>query len=216
MRWRIHPLDGIILLLVAILVPRQWPGDPGKLAWKAGYENMARGEFSEAVDRFDQVLAERPDFDRAYFFRGFSLYYLRRHAEAAQDFDAGLALGGDPYMLFWRYMAKRRIGVDGAEELRAGLRQHSLDVKAWPGVLGAALLNEATAESVLDAAGAAPPERQAGWRTEAHFYLGQRHLLEGRREAARAHFMKAVEAGAVNYMEHGAAVHEIKDLDAGH
>lgn len=212
MRYRVHILDVFVAILIGLLVVRHWPTDPAKEAWRLGFRDLMQGSYDTAVGHLDRVLEAEPRFHRGFFYRGYALYFLGQYPEAAADFDEGLSLGGDPYMLFWRYLARRRSGASGDSELMAGLRDRNLATQEWPGILGAGLLGMATEDAVLDLAGAAPPDVRSGRIAEARFYLGQARLLAGEREAALAHLRAAEATGATNYLEWRAAVQELQHL----
>ncbi|MEO5335585.1 MAG: hypothetical protein H7841_01640 [Magnetospirillum sp. WYHS-4] len=214
MRFRLRLIDLVLVLLIGIMAIRHWPYDPAKEAWRVGFRQMIAGDHETALARFDDVLTAQPGFQRAFFYRGYSLFFLGRFNEAAQDFSEGLSLGGDPYMLFWRYMARRRSGAEGDGELLAGLRERNLDLDGWPGILGATLMGTASEDAVLARAVGENADSQAGLLAEAHFYLGQRRLIEGERDKALAHFRKAVATGAINYLEQSAAAQEVLALSS--
>jgi lipoprotein NlpI len=215
MRFRVHILDLFIAILIGILVVRHWPADPAREAWRAAFQDLMRGEYAAALPNLDRVLTAEPRFHRGFFYRGFALFFLGQFGDAARDFDEGLALGGDSYMLFWRYLAKRRQGGSGEAELLAGLADRELSLQEWPGILAAGMLRMATEDAVLDLAGAAPPDVRAGRVAEARFYLGQARLLAGDREGAVAHFRAAEATGAANYLEWRAATAELRNLGVG-
>ena len=211
-RYRPHPFDFAILALILILVWRHWPQSPEQAAWREANLHFARAEWEQAVERFDRVIEARPDIPRVYFYRGISLFYTGRFHEAARDFATGLDRGGDPYMLFWRYLARARGegGEAGKADLASGMRARSLGAGSWPGVLGAALLGEADEDTVLRLAAGGPPGVQAGQQAEGFFYLGQRRLLDGDTAEAMALFARAVNTGARNYLEYMAAAEELR------
>ena len=67
------------------------------LTAKAWFEKGRRlvrdGRHSEAMDAFDQSIAEAPDFAEAYFARGACCYALGSYHQAADDIDAAAILG---------------------------------------------------------------------------------------------------------------------------
>ena len=210
--FRPHPYDLIIVTLLVVLIARQWPQDPEKVAWRTANLHLARAEYEQAVEQFDRVLELRPEADRALFYRGIALFYLGRYRESAMSMDAGLQMNGDPFMLFWRYMARAHGegGTAGQAELRQGLRERGLKTSTWPGVLAGALLGEATEEKTLELALSGAPGDKAGHAAEAFFYLGQRRLLEGKTPEATALFARAVNTRARNYLEYLGAAEELR------
>ncbi len=207
--FRFHPYDLIIVVLVLMLIGRHMPGDTSSSDWKIANRHLVRGEFAQATQGYDAVIAKQPTFERAYFYRGVALFYLDRHSEAGAHFRRSLELGGDDYVLFWQYLASRRSGGGGEAELRAAIAERRLAANAWPGVLGAVLLGDAQITDAVKLIRVAPPKQQQGRLAEVFFYAGHRRLIDGDRRGALRLFQKAVETQATNYLEVTAAASEL-------
>ncbi len=210
--WKFHIYDIVILALVLILVWRHWPQPAGLAEWKAAYAHMMRGEYELAAKRFDDVIQIRPDADRAYFYRGLSLYFAGHYTESEAEFNTGLRSGGDAYGLYWKFLARQRRGGGGEEDLATGMKERGLDPRSWPGILGAALLGQADETAVMTQAAASPPNQRAGRMAEAYFYLAQRRLMKGDETVGRALLRRTLETRAESYIEYMAAAEELRRL----
>jgi tetratricopeptide (TPR) repeat protein len=62
--------------------------------FKAGFEALQASNFSEALNRFKQGLAQNPNDALARFYLGQALFGLQRNAEAAAEYRKSLALDG--------------------------------------------------------------------------------------------------------------------------
>ncbi|MGH6954277.1 MAG: tetratricopeptide repeat protein, partial [Alphaproteobacteria bacterium] len=173
-------------------------------AWAAGLEHARaaleaenKRDFDAAIDLYTKAI-EAGDLSkenladvRAY--RGNAQFFLGRFAEAASDYEESLKINPRViYPAFWLYIARARSGQDGKAELTKNAARLK-DLFYWPGPIAALFLGKATPKEVV--AGAEDPfldaRRQREQQCEAHFYVGQFHLLNGRKAEAAAAFKKA-------------------------
>jgi len=67
-----------------------------------------------------------------------------------------------------------------------------MKLTAWPGPMLLLYLGRATPAEVMSAAKSADAETDLSQRCEANFYLGEKALLEGKRDEAQRYFREAV------------------------
>ena len=129
-------------------------------------------------------------------------------SSAAQDFEHLLATDQDNlYRAIWRYLSLARNGEDGAGAL--GAVADKRDRAAWPGRIADLYLGRADAAEVIAAARAIDQAGAREHECEAHFYIGQLHLIRGERDAAMRAFELAIETGASHFVEFAGAKAEL-------
>ncbi len=184
--------------------------DPGYAYayYNRGNANRALGRYPLAVDDYDKAIELDPDDDEAYGSRGNTKFYMGWFSSAAQDFEHLLATDRDDlYRAIWRYLSLARNGEDGAGALRAVADR--LDRAAWPGRVADLYLGRADAAEVIAAAKAIDQAGAREHECEAHFYVGQYHLIRGERDAAILSFKAAIETGASHFVEFAGATAEL-------
>lgn len=158
-----------------------WQGD------LAGAETAARALLRLAPDDLDGatklgfIALIQGRYDEA-------LTYLTRHPIGSAQIDLFRGL--------WIGLAAA--ASEGAEAADAALADLALPHSggAWPGPLIRYLRGDIGAERLLAST------TTAGERCEAHFYIGFRALIEGRRAEAEAHFRASVATEMTPYFEH--------------
>ncbi len=184
--------------------------DPGYAYayYNRGNANRALGRYPLAVDDYDKAIELDPNDDEAYGSRGNAKFYMGWFSSAAQDFEHLLATDRDDlYRAIWRYLSLARNGEDGAGALRAVADR--LDRAAWPGRVADLYLGRADAAEVIAAAKAIDQAGAREHECEAHFYVGQYHLIQGARDAAILSFKAAIETGASHFVEFAGATAEL-------
>jgi lipoprotein NlpI len=157
------------------------------------------------------AVAEHP-FEPIYR-RGQARFYEGRFAQAAADFAKAVEHEKDaaarPCKQLWHAFALRRQGLP----LPAAMQQPDNADAPWPRPALAMLAGRLSAEALIDGLGKQllGDERELAL-AEAWFYVGQHHLAEGRRDAARAAFEAAQAKGITMYVEHVAARFELQRL----
>lgn len=172
---------------------------------------MHRRDYDQALAELDKALRLQPQFAHAHYVRGRALFDLGRYEDAAQAFAATRAAGRrDVYAVTWRYLAQTRAGRDG----RAELREHAqeLDLSLWPGAIAKLMLGDMSPDDIIGSAQHHDARTMRLQRCEALFFIGEHHLLEGRKQEAAAAFDAAVATGVIAFVEYWHAKRELERL----
>jgi len=171
------------------------------------------GDFAAAAADYSQALAVAEDPFEPIYRRGQARFYEGKLAQAATDFAKAVAHEKDSaarlYKQLWQAMALRRQGLP----LPAEIQQPDDAAAAWPRPAMAMLAGRLSADDLIAriTAQSQGDERELAL-AEAWFYVGQHHLAEGRRDAARQAFEAARAKGVTMYVEHVAAGFELQQL----
>jgi lipoprotein NlpI len=173
---------------------------------------MHRRDYDRALAELDRALEMQPKFAHARYVRGRALFDIGRFEEAAETFSQVMRDGRrDAYTAIWRYLALARGGRDAREELRA-LAQ-TLDRGSWPGPVIGLFLDGLPPDELLELAQHHDPRVTRNQRCEALFFIGQYHLLAGRKDDAQAAFEATVGTGVVAFVEYWHAKRELQRLE---
>ena len=123
---------------------------------------------------------------------------------AARDLLRTIELNDDVYTMLYRYLARGRVGEAAEAELEANTAR--LKDKTWPYAVTELYLGKRSAAATLDAA--EKPEEKC----EAHFYIGQWHVLKGNKAEAATALKVAVDTCPKTFIEYQAAFVELKRL----
>jgi lipoprotein NlpI len=165
--------------------------------------------FSAALDDLADVARRTPRNPAVFANRAHVCFFIADFAAVVQNVGRALDLGShNPYLPLLRYIARRRLGQQGAAELAAA--SLGLARNAWPGAAVSLLLGEID-EAALRHVVAQDGGMQA--RCEAPFYIGQNLLLAGDVSGARRAFqeMQAVQLCRAT-TEYHAARFELRHL----
>jgi lipoprotein NlpI len=199
-----------------------------------------KGDGEQAIADYSRAIELDPSFATAYMDRGLALNEKGAFAAALQDGGKGIALDPDDHTGWWvkgvaefglaRYQAsaatlagyldRKPEDTYGAlllfvAQARAGeadtdrLRSHAerFDLAEWPGPVVRYLLGEMTRDQVVEAAGTDAPSH-----CDVSFYLGQRFLADGEKEAARVMLQSAADICPANFVEQALARAELSRL----
>ena len=169
------------------------PKDDEAHMWRAENE-LYLGAFDRAMDDMKVVFVDRPD-NIFYRFRGVASYLRGDFGQAESDFlrdirhDRGFA-----YLTVWRFFAEQRAGGgDSAALASAADGLHGL----WPAPLLKFALGQATADEVLAATASPHPKLQRVRESQAHCIIGEALMINGDRDAAKAHFLASAAIGSI-------------------
>ncbi|HEX6217785.1 MAG TPA: tetratricopeptide repeat protein [Sphingomicrobium sp.] len=215
--------------------------DPANGRYRYGYGVVLaeHGRFAEAVDNFDKAIAAHPEITYAWLERGAALlaigdgagaaadwarardtaptliwtrwypatgdFLAGRFAAAADAFDqVAKAESGFAPAPVWAWIAARRAGQ--ATDLPKS------STKDWPAPVLDYFAGSLSGDQLL--AFSASDQKSGDKRRvgEAHFFMGQKALIDGQPEAARDHFLKAVAVQAPRHVWKLAAERELKRL----
>lgn len=184
--------------------------DKGQLdacAWVA-QRLYGDARYDDAIAVANQVLAKRADSWAALYARGISRFDKGLHAAAAEDLRALCPLRADwAYCPLWLYAAQERAGEDGEPALQRHLG--ALASTDWPEPVYRFFLGKIGERQLLVAARDPEPQRQREKECEAYYYIGQKHLFDGRKARAEAMFQKVVDTGITNFVEYLGAEAEL-------
>jgi len=145
------------------------------------YAYQRNGEYPEAIADYDAALALGPD---PITFRNRGAAYMEwgHYDDAADDFAKALSLQrSNAYFAIWLHIARLKAGVDDKRELLDNLNR--VDARQWPGPLLAHLGGHGTFEEVTNRALMGDPGTRAERRCDMAFFLGEKHLADGDRDA---------------------------------
>jgi lipoprotein NlpI/transglutaminase-like putative cysteine protease len=190
--------------------------DPANAEAHAGMSINAllRREDALAIDHASQALRLSPNEPGPRYTRAYARYYTGEASQARDDLLEILKSRSEAergYATLWLHLATRRLGGDAVAATKP--YQPGDGKPAWPLPVVQLLSGTATLEQAL-AAAKADKEQADGRLCELYFFLGQQQLLEGRPEAARDFFQKAVNTGVVEFTEHALAQRELQKLAA--
>jgi len=160
-----------------------------------GDNDHADADFNEAI-RLNPAAALKQ--------RGRWFFYQGDFEKAAADLLRTHDLRHDAYTMLWRYLARARMGQDGAAELTASATQ--LKSEDWPHAVIAFYLGQRSLDEMHTAA------RNANERCESAFYAGEWELLRGNMGQARASLRVAADTCPRNFVEYNGAISELKRL----
>jgi lipoprotein NlpI len=160
-----------------------------------------RHDFHAAIGHLDRAIRLAPRNASYYLMRGRARFDRGEFAAAETDLRYAINIAGDPYALLFWYLACCKIGHNVTEELASRTRRLR---RQWPYPLIALYLGKTEDDAVRTAA------RNADDRAEAEFYIGEWHLHARRRAEAIAALQVAARSCPHWFMEHAAAVMELK------
>ncbi len=161
-----------------------------------------RQDFDAAIAYLSRAIKLSPRNASHYKTRGLAYFDRGSFAAAETDLRYAVNIADDPYALLFWYLASLKIGRDAAEEFASRARR--LDVRQWPFPIITLYLGKTGDDTVRAAA------RTADDRAEAEFYIGEWHLHARRRPQAIAALQIAAKSCPRWFMEHTAAVMELK------
>ena len=171
-----------------------------------------RGNAYMSTEQYDPAIADHtkqieisPRHDHAYSNRGIVKFYKGEFKGAAADLLRAIELRDNAYSMLFRYLARARAGEVAAPELEANATR--LQSKDWPYAAAELLTDKRSPEATLPVAG--KPDEVC----EAHFYIGEWHLLRDDKSAATASLKFAVDTCSRHLVEYRAAVEELKRLN---
>ena len=176
------------------------PNDQEALLDRGGL-NIRAGRYDDAVADFSRLLKLDPKAAAAAYNRGRAHYANGEFKEAAADFALALKLRADnPYAALRLYLAQSHLGQGDAEVLKKGIDK--LDPAIWPRPLLELFAGTGTDPALIAGINELPPKLRTPVLCEAQYYLGERALLKGDKDAARKYFAAAAATGANATTEH--------------
>lgn len=162
------------------------------------------GRLAAAEEDLTQAITLGAEPINAYLRRGHVRYSGGRYEEALADFEQAAKLNtygiNRDFLLLWKAMTMRALGrpVDSL----SGVGYAVGDLHRWPNAVIALIADRVKVSDVLSAADSASADEREANLCEAHYYIGQYHLLKGDRAQAIASFRAALATGVIHYMEY--------------
>jgi TPR repeat protein len=174
-------------------------------------EHYTNARYAQAVAASDKLVAKNARHWLPRYTRGMSLFDLGRFAAATKDLKVLTELRSEwHYAHLWHYVAVGRSGGAAKAELKRASKALGLD--AWPGPVVSFYLGGTSAAQLLRKANNPDGQKQLEQLCEAHFYIAQSHMIQGRHKAAARLFKKTVDSGLTNFVEFASAKAELARL----
>jgi tetratricopeptide (TPR) repeat protein len=161
-------------------------------------------DYDLAIAKLSTAIALKPKEAEFWSSRGLASFHNGDFSSAAADLRKAISLGGDAYAVLFCFLAEARRGVNASSRLQADLQ--NLKSAAWPAPVAQLFMGTLSSDALL--AAAPKPDDKA----EAHFYIGQWHLLRDDRIAAVKVLREAMRSCPANYIERTGAVAELRRL----
>jgi lipoprotein NlpI len=175
------------------------PDDQEALLDRGGL-NIRAGRYDNAIRDFGQLLKLDPKAAAAAYNRGRAYYAKQDFKNAAEDFALTLQLrANNPYAALRLYLAQSHLGKGDEAVLTKGIDK--LDPTIWPRPLLELFAGTGKDPELIAGIEELPPKLRADVLCEAQYYLGERALLNGDKEAARDYFAAAASSGASTTIE---------------
>jgi lipoprotein NlpI len=159
---------------------------------------------AEAIASFNRAIAIDPREPEYYRNRGYAQFYRGEFSEASDDLRRSLQLEAEPFAMLLCYLAQARNGNSTTQELaRHAAGQPS---NAWPFPVVALFAGTLTPDGLLAKASSSMQE------AEAHFYLGQWHLLRDNNADAIEAFRRTIRIGPSYLVEYAGSIAELRRL----
>jgi lipoprotein NlpI len=179
------------------------PGNSGPHG-ELGVLALFRHDFDASIGHLNLAIKLAPRAAEHYKLRGCA-HLVRGEVMAAEvDLRYSINLADDPYALLFWYLSCAKIGHNATGEL--GSRAQRFRSRRWP----VAIIDFYLGKIEIDAALATATNSVE--RAEAEFYVGQWHVLHGNHAHAVTALQAAVKGCPTYFIEHTAAVAELKRL----
>lgn len=172
-----------------------------------GYVYELKADYSKAISDLTSAVQMEPKSADYWMQLGRLYFDSGNFGLAADALSKAIELQGaelSGYTLLYEYMAQARLNGGGKQELLDGMAR--LKSKSWPYPVAEYFAGQRKVEAVLSLA------KDDDERCEAHFYIGQAHLLSGAPLEAEKHFKTASETCPRTFFEYFSAIAEIKRL----
>ena len=172
-----------------------------------------KGDSERAIADHNEAIRLNPKYAWAYLNRGVTRFAQGRFEPANADFSEALRLNPtDASVVIWRYFAQSRADqvTTAASELATNAAK--IDKAKWPAPIIDLVAGRTDAAGVLKAAMNSDQKKQREQMCVAAFFVGEWHLLQGRRSEARASFEQAERECPKDFLESFSASAELRRL----
>lgn len=171
----------------------------------------SEGEYALALADYDRAIELNPDDSMNFLGRGGIRFLRGEYGPAATDFVRAVQLAPEnAYAALWLHLAQIRAGRHVQDDLVQKAQQ--MDPKLWPGPVVNLYLGKAKAATVLEAAGDAASGQKKSRECQAHFFIAEYRLEQGRKDEAVHEFREALAVCSRSDGEYGIAKVELGRL----
>ena len=164
-----------------------------------------KGDLERAIVEYDETLKRDPNHIYAHSSRGHVNFLAGKFDAAAGDYARALRQKLTADLVALRYITRVRLGdTQALTELQINSRK--LARREWPYPIVDLYLGGSSLADALSATA------NADQRCEAHFYIGEWHLLNGERELALRNLQVAADTCPKDFFEFAAARAELKRI----
>jgi tetratricopeptide (TPR) repeat protein len=167
-------------------------------AWRA------KGELARSLDDIRQAVRLAPENTDYVVGLGITLYAAGKFQDAMSNLPGHLPSTNEAYAMLFRYLAQERVGEPGTNQLQQSAAL--LKGKGWPYPLISLYLGQSSSKEAMDSA------KSANEQCEAHFYVGQLHLLQKQLTQATAEMKTAAGSCAHDMYEYATSIAELARL----
>lgn len=186
------------------------PKDAGVLHSRA-VELTVKGDYARALADYDAVVRLDPKAVDISFSRARAFFYSGNYPRAIEEFEKAHKLSPTDYSAMWLYLARKRGGTAGAEDMLDEATRAS-QRGGWPSAIIALYLGRTDLQSVMNAATDSNAERQREQRCEASFYTAHWHLFQNAPERALPLLQEAERNCPKQFLEYEGALAELRRL----
>ncbi len=172
---------------------------------------FANGNYGNAIADLNRSIAHDATHAGQFELRGMAKLYDGVVIAAVDDLKTAVSLDPrDGYKRLWLWIVMARAGQNDSKESGPSIKENSPD--RWPMPLLALYERKATTEEVFSKARTASAADQTDQICEAHFYVGELYLQQGRREDAKDEFKAANASCPTDFLEYAATRAELRTM----
>lgn len=180
-----------------------------------GWDYVRKFDYQRAIQDFNQTIQLSPKDDYAYANRGIAQFLSGDFAAAESDFAESQRLAPKPvrpYPALERILARLRGAKEKGIKPDANAVKFEGDLTQWPGPIVGFYMGVTSREAVLQVADAGFQRGQKWKLCQAYFFLGERALIDGKREEAMELLQKGIDTEAKGDPEYVWARGELRNL----
>jgi lipoprotein NlpI len=191
------------------------PNSPAMLNCRAEIY-FSKGQFEKSIADYSKAISLGSTDAQAFRGRGVSRFFVGQMEDASADLEKASQLADSETKIYcdiWLAAAYSRLGKPLPESLvkRAATEAHG----EWPRAGLAMITGAVSPEDSLKTLDTKKGDDLQMALSEAYFYIGERYMAVGDKQAAQGYFEKARDLGVIIYTEHIAAGFELNRLKPG-
>lgn len=188
---------------------------PMVISLRAG-SKLSRGDLEAAIKDYNDVLKWDSKNAVGHAELGFALFYSGKKKEALAEFDQAYELNPQlRFMLPWRYLTMLHLGQKKEADTKlAEALAVPADKRQWGDSLLAYIADKQTEADFRKTINATDAKAADPQTCEAEFFIGQRKLLAGQKDAAKTHFETALKSKSTQLSAYRGAKFALAPADA--